>query len=366
MQKRVLALMMVCIFTLGLMLTPAKTIFAEPVIRVVSNSSQYLDYFIKNISSNGANNENLLNPNNNSLPLLTFPNGDSTTIPRYIDTNAKATDTPEIGSDNKAEPSKLPVIISPDSQNQPVITVKPASEADIPAQAVTAKKVEQETVMPKKTDQEATNKKPDLPQVKAFREIYNDSPAHALVGRAIWYMNYGYMVYGHKKYWDTGYIDCSNFVSLVYKDFGYTITSAARKYNTVGKPISGVYSKLQPGSTKKYMLARIDKLKPGDILTFWKEDSKGERYISHVALYMGKLNGKPTVIHTVKGYPTAIGITTSFTYWYGEHFNGARRVLGTSAYSSKTAYSDKKPVIPAKYQMTPGPVIMPGYLPSGF
>ena len=211
-----------------------------------------------------------------------------------------------------------------------------------------------------------TVSKPDLPQVKAFRAIYNGSPAHALVGRAIWYMNYGYMVYGHKKYWDTGYIDCSNFVSLVYKNFGYNITSAARKYNTVGKRVSGVYSKRQPGSTKKYMLVGVDKLKPGDILTFWKEDSTGKRYIGHVAIYMGKLNGKPTIIHTVKGYPTAIGITTSFTYWYGQHFNDARRVLDTSAYSSKTRYTDKGPVIPAKYRMKPGPVIMPDYLRNGF
>ena len=222
------------------------------------------------------------------------------------------------------------------------------------------------TLTPVKTIVAETVIKPDLPQVKAFREIYNNSPAHALVGRAIWYMNYGYMVYGHKKYWDTGYIDCSNFVSLVYKDFGYSITSAARKYNTVGKPVSGVYSKRQPGSTKKYMLVGVDKLKPGDIFTFWKEDSTGKRYIGHVAIYMGKLNGKPTIIHTVKGYPTAIGITTSFTYWYGQHFNGARRVLPTTAYSSKTTYKYTGPVIPAKYQMKPGPVIMPKYLHNGF
>ncbi|MBP8818966.1 MAG: C40 family peptidase [Syntrophomonadaceae bacterium] len=222
------------------------------------------------------------------------------------------------------------------------------------------------TLTPVKTIVAETVIKPDLPQVKAFREIYNNSPAHALVGRAIWYMNYGYMVYGHKKYWDTGYIDCSNFVSLVYKDFGYSITSAARKYNTVGKPVSGVYSKRQPGSTKKYMLVGVDKLKPGDIFTFWKEDSTGKRYIGHVAIYMGKLNGKPTIIHTVKGYPTAIGITTSFTYWYGQHFNGARRVLPTTAYSSKTTYKYTRPVIPAKYQMKPGPVIMPKYLHNGF
>lgn len=206
----------------------------------------------------------------------------------------------------------------------------------------------------------------DLAAVKAFRSTYNNSPAHALVGRAVWYMNYGYMVYGHKKYWDTGYIDCSNFVSLVYKDFGYNITSAARKYNSVGQAVNGVYVKHQSGSRTKYVLMGTDKLKPGDIFTFWKVDSQGKRYIGHVAIYMGMLNGKPTIIHTVKGYPTAIGVTNSFTYWYGEHFNGVRRVLKTSAYSPGTSYTDKGPVIPAKYQMKPGRVIMPASLSKGF
>ncbi|HBQ25864.1 MAG TPA: hypothetical protein DD791_05685 [Syntrophomonas sp.] len=365
MKKRVLAVMIVCIFTLGLMLTPAKSILGEPIIKVVSCPSQYLDNITINISKDGAsdNKENLLSQRNSNLPLLTFPSGESITIPRYIDTPSMATSISErkeavvTKSYNKNEPSKVPNLVSSGTQPQPITNVKSTSKPDIQTQAVTEIKT---------TSRKAVNRKPDLPQVKLFREIYNNSPAHALVGRAIWYMNYGYMVYGHKKYWDTGYIDCSNFVSLVYKDFGYEITSAARKYNTVGRAVSGVYSKRQPGSTKKYMLVGIDNLKPGDILTFWKEDSTGKRYIGHVAIYMGKLDGKPTIIHTVKGYPTAIGITTSFAYWYGEHFNGARRVLGTAAYSSKASYSATGPVIPAKYQMIPGRVIMPGYLPNGF
>ncbi len=363
MKKRTVAVIMVFVFTLGLMLTPVKTIIAEPVIKVISNPTQYLDNIANKVSWNSASDTrgNLFSESNSNLPLLTFPSGESITIPRNIDTPARAASISKrkeaVVTKSENEPSKSPTLVSSGTQTQPVTNVKITSEPDIQTQAVTYTKT---------ISKENVNKKPDLPQVKAFREIYNNSPAHALVGRAIWYMNYGYMVYGHKKYWDTGYIDCSNFVSLVYKDFGYNITSAARKYNTVGRTVSGVYSKRQPGSTKKYMLVGVDKLKPGDILTFWKEDSAGKRYIGHVAIYMGKLDGKPTIIHTVKGYPTAIGITTSFTYWYGEHFNGARRVLGTAAYSSKTTYSDTGPVIPAKYQMTPGRVIMPGYLLNGF
>ena len=358
MKKRTSAVIMVFIFTLGLMLTPVRTIIADPVIKVISDPTQYLlDNLNKTESWDSVSGirEELFSQSNSNQPVLTFPSGESTIIPRYVDDSSDYTEVVPGESENK--PAKSPTLVSSGTQTPPITNIEPNSNLDVQTQAVT---------QAKSTSRETVNKKADLPQVKAFREIYNDSPAQALVGRAIWYMNYGYMVYGHKKYWDTGYIDCSNFVSLVYKDFGYNITSAARKYNTVGRPVSGVYSKRQPGSTKKYMLVGVDKLKPGDILTFWKEDSTGKRYIGHVAIYMGKLNGKPTIIHTVKGYPTAIGITTSFTYWYGEHFNGARRVLGTAAYSSKTAYKATRPVIPAKYQMTPGSVIMPGYLNNGF
>ena len=206
----------------------------------------------------------------------------------------------------------------------------------------------------------------DSSAITAFRASYDGSPAHALVGRAIWYMKYGYMVYGHQKYPQTGYIDCSNFVSLVYKDFGYQVTSAARKYNTVGQRVNGVYVCHKKGSTTRHILCGTENLRPGDIFTFWKTDSNGKRYIGHVAIYIGKLNGKPTIIHTVKGYPTAIGTTNDFTWWYGHRFNDVRRVLGNSAYRPGTKYSDNGPVIPNRYQMKSGPVVKPPSLPQGF
>lgn len=214
----------------------------------------------------------------------------------------------------------------------------------------------------------ADYKQHEVPIVKEFRSDYNGSLAQAIVGRAIWYMEYGYMVYGHHKYPTTGFIDCSNFTSLVYKDFGYNITSASRNYNTVGKAVSGVYSKLQPGSKTKYMLVGIDKLKPGDIITFWKTNSDGsDKHIGHVAIYMGKINGKPTIIQTVSGRPTAIGITNSFTYWYGQHFYGARRILTSSSQYVKGSFKLPKPVIPAVYQLKPqASIIMPQSLSKGF
>jgi len=190
----------------------------------------------------------------------------------------------------------------------------------------------------------------EVPIINSFRSSYQGALGQKIVNRAIWYMENGYMVYGHSNYVNDGRIDCSNFTSLVYKDFGIPITSASRNYGQVGVRVTGVYSKLQPGSTTKYMLVGVDKLRAGDILTFWKLDSNGNRYIGHVALYMGKIDGKPCIIHTVSNRPTAIGITNSFTWWYGKNFQEARRILPVSSYR----------VIPKTYQLPPQkPVVMP-------
>ncbi len=208
--------------------------------------------------------------------------------------------------------------------------------------------------------------KNEKPIVDSLRISFNGSLAQTLVGRAIWYMEYGYMVYGHSKYPTTGYIDCSNFVSLVYKDFGYSITSAARNYGQVGVQVAGVSAKKLPGSTK-YTLVGVEKLKPGDIFTFWAKDAKGNKYISHVALYMGIVNGKPCIINTCKGNPTAIGIINNFSYWYGSNLFQVRRVLPDSTNVAGGKINDKGPVIPAKYQIKPDkPIVMPKDLPSGF
>jgi cell wall-associated NlpC family hydrolase len=379
MKKPALAIVAVCVLTLGLMVAPVRSILAEPVVKVISNPAQYLNDLSSNLSGKKVtkvNNKVRTNWSSeaNNLPRVTFPDGKSVRIQRYVE-SPKNTSAANNSSRVRNTGVVAPKTKTQDTNNSGVQITYPDGVTHVEKPAVVPetskpepKKVEPKPVSPKNdaVKKVVADSRPDLPAVEAFREIYNDSPAHALVARAIWYMKYGYMVYGHQKYWDTGYIDCSNFVSLVYKDFGYNITSAARKYNTVGTAVSGVYAKRQPGSSKKYMLAGTEKLKPGDIITFWKEDSNGKRYIGHVAIYMGKLNGKPTIIHTVKGYPTAIGTTDSFTYWYGEHFNGVRRVLSSSAYSPKTKYSDNGPVIPAKYQMKTGPVIMPAKLPGGF
>lgn len=206
----------------------------------------------------------------------------------------------------------------------------------------------------------------EKPIVDAFRANYKGSLAEALVGRAIWYMEYGFMKYGHSKYASSGYIDCSNFVSLVYKDFGYSITSAAKNYDKVGVKVEGVYAEKIPGSSK-YTLKGVEKLKPGDIFTFWNSDAPARTHIGHVAIYMGKINGKPCIINTCSGRPTAIGIIDSFAYWYGSSLIEVRRVLPSSAFVPGAKITLSKPVIPAVYQIKPDkPIILPQYLRTGF
>jgi hypothetical protein len=193
------------------------------------------------------------------------------------------------------------------------------------------------------------------PVVDSFRSNFNYSPAQKIVGRAIWYMEYGFMKYGHYKYPTTGYIDCSNFVSLVYKDFGYSVTSAARNYDQVGTKVTGVY-------IKNHVMYGTSKLKPGDIFTFMRTD-----YISHVAMYIGMFDGKPCFIGTTKGFPTCIGIVRGFNNWYGDQFHSVRRVLPSSAYIAGNPVTDRGPVIPAKYQITPTyKIVLPKNLTTGF
>jgi hypothetical protein len=114
-------------------------------------------------------------------------------------------------------------------------------------------------------------------------------------------------------------------------------------------------------------MSRFEAIRPGDIFTFWAEDSNGVKYISHVALYIGKINGQPSIINTVTGRPSALGIVTNFSYWYGSNLYDVRRVLPDNAYvDGGVTINDKGPVIPAVYQMAHDTVILPKDLPTGF
>lgn len=191
--------------------------------------------------------------------------------------------------------------------------------------------------------------------IKSLRASYDKSLADAIVGRAIWYMEYGFIKYGHSNYADTGYCDCSQFIAMVYRDFGFACTSASRKYDQVGVPVRGVYVR----NGKMY---GVDNLRPGDIFTFQRSD-----HITHVAMYIGVFEGKPCFIGTTSGYPTAIGIVKGFDNWYGDQFHGVRRILTNSAYQPGGRINDRGPVIPDRYRIKPTrTVILPKKLPTGF
>lgn len=208
-------------------------------------------------------------------------------------------------------------------------------------------------------------KQRELPIVSAYHKKYNGSLGHKVVARAIWYMKNGYMVYNHKKYPLTGQIDCSNFTQLVFKDFGYDITSASWKYNTVGTRVRGVYATKGTGGNR-YNIVGLSKMKPGDIVAFW--DAKRD-HIGHVAIYMGIVNGKPRVIGTSDGRPTAIGIDDLQNSWMGGRIHSVRRLLPSTS-TSPTAgakYKAQRPTIPQKYFLKPQQrVVMPQYLTHGF
>lgn len=194
--------------------------------------------------------------------------------------------------------------------------------------------------------------KDELYNAADFRTSYaslKGTLAYQVVERAIWYMENGYLIYGHghDAYGKYGYEDCSGFTRLVFGDFGYNITGSSRSYDSVGTKVAGVGKKKVGG---KWQLTGIENLRIGDILT-WQSTSR----ISHVAIYMGtNRDGQPVVIGTRgSGNPTALGTVDSWSYWWGEKFHSARRVLPDAALTGMAGKIEKPPVIPQSYILPP-------------
>ncbi|WP_081417151.1 NlpC/P60 family protein [Paenibacillus sp. Soil522] len=194
--------------------------------------------------------------------------------------------------------------------------------------------------------------KDELYNVADFRSKYaslKGTLAYRVIERAIWYMENGYFIYGHgyKAYGKYGYEDCSGFTSLVFGDFGYSITESSGSYDSVGTKVAGVGKKKVDG---KWQLTGTQNLRIGDILTWQQSD-----HISHVAIYMGTNRaGQPVVIGTRgEGNPTALGTVDSWSYWWGEKFHSARRVLPNAALSGMAGKTEKPPVIPQSYILPP-------------
>ncbi|WP_027088165.1 NlpC/P60 family protein [Cohnella panacarvi] len=199
-------------------------------------------------------------------------------------------------------------------------------------------------------------------QYRKANAAIKNSTVDRLVERAFWYMEYGYIVYGGGKdsYLNYGLADCSEFVSLVYGDFGYSITDVAKAYDSVGTKVDGVYS-AKTADGRYYALGGVEKLRIGDILTWAKPDKAGNRTeITHVAIYIGVYNGQPAFIGTVDQdtgrNPTAIGIINDLRFSWGENFNSARRLLPSIASFYNHQLPDHKqqpPVIPKSRVLEP-------------
>ncbi|WP_027086463.1 NlpC/P60 family protein [Cohnella panacarvi] len=202
-------------------------------------------------------------------------------------------------------------------------------------------------------------------QYRAANAGIKNSTADRLVERAFWYMENGYIVYGGgwKSYLNYGIADCSEFVSLVYGDFGYSLTDVARNYDSVGTKVEGVYSTTAVYADRRVYnaLAGTENLRIGDILTWYKTDSyTGEKYISHVAIYIGIYNRQPAFIGTVDQAsgrnPTAIGIINDLRYTWGGTLNSVRRVLPDGAWEADvqvTGHEQRPPIIPLTFTLQP-------------
>ncbi len=208
--------------------------------------------------------------------------------------------------------------------------------------------------------------KMELVKVAKYRESYKHikgSLADQVIERAIWYMEHGYTVYGHglNSYHSDGVVDCSGFTKLVFGDFSFELTGVCKKYADIGNKIENVYTKRVDLS---WSLDGVENLRPADILTWWKGTSERDSYIGHVGIYIGQLDGKPAVISTTAGTPTAIGIVSSFKRWYGKHFYNAQRILPEGSWSSQimiVGHDDKGPIIPKQYVLPPQkPIELPG------
>lgn len=207
--------------------------------------------------------------------------------------------------------------------------------------------------------------KNELVKVDQYRKTYRNlrgSLADQVVERAIWYMNHGYTVYGHgfNSYHSDGVVDCSGLTKLVFGDFGFELFGVSKRYESIGTRVEGVYHKIV---NSFWSLEGVENLLPGDILTWWKVQTDKTYGIGHVGIYMGQINGKPTVISTTSGTPTAIGIISSFKRWYGKNFYNAQRILPEGSWipgKGMIGHEDKGPVIPKKYVLPPqNPIVMP-------
>ncbi len=103
-------------------------------------------------------------------------------------------------------------------------------------------------------------------------------------------INQGFKFLGERYGWGHSYNsrDCTGFVGEIYKTFGLLMP---RNSAQQGKGVYGENINFDKNTSKEEKIAAIQQLKIGDLI-----------YIpGHVMMYLGEDNGKPYVIHDVKG-----------------------------------------------------------------
>ena len=188
-----------------------------------SNSSSYSSIFEKvfsarrisspnsgTITSEAKNSDSKPSSSGNTAPTpaadTVIPGSDSEIAKNPIDSNIPVSGA--ITEANAADSS--PSDSGTAAKTSTAVEGSPAASASVPATTVKT------TSTYKSTDSHYN--KHEKPVVDSFRASFDGSLAQTLVGRAIWYMEYGFIKYGHSKYATTGYSDCLTLYPWFYKD----------------------------------------------------------------------------------------------------------------------------------------------------
>ena len=113
--------------------------------------------------------------------------------------------------------------------------------------------------------------------LKVVLEAYKHSYTYNHASQTAYTWGGGHGIAANSLAWEQS-ADCSGFVTGVFRKCGYYVTSDACTWDLEG--------------TGK-LVSSLDKARPGDIILFWY----GEGTSQHVAIYAGKKNGVPYIIH---------------------------------------------------------------------
>lgn len=120
--------------------------------------------------------------------------------------------------------------------------------------------------------------------LEAYKHTYEYNPA----SQTAYLWGGGHGIAADSAAWEQS-SDCSGFVSGVFRKCGYDVTSEACTWDMEGMG---------------KLVDSLDKARPGDIILFWYGGGTSQ----HVAIYAGKKNGIPYIIHARGGSDCVIPV----------------------------------------------------------